>query len=53
MLFSPGATLAHLMLILVPFAASGLPYQRTLLAVVVCLLLLANGSFILSPARPF
>jgi hypothetical protein len=47
LLFSSSATLAHLVLIGIPFAASGFPAKRGLLAAFALLLFLTNGAFIL------
>jgi hypothetical protein len=46
-LFSAGATLAHLLLVAIPFAASSFPWKRPLLAGLAALLLITNASFIL------
>ncbi len=49
LLFSPSATLAHLLLLAIPFAATGLPERArvTLLALLAALLLVNNGLFII------
>lgn len=46
LLFSPSSTLAHLLLMIVPFALSSLPARGLLLAAVAGLLYLGNGAFI-------
>jgi hypothetical protein len=46
-LFSPPATLAHLLLVAVPFAASRLPAKRGILAAFALLLFVTNGTFII------
>jgi hypothetical protein len=46
MLFSSSVTLAHLMLIAIPFAASSFPWKRPVLAGLAALLFVANASFI-------
>jgi hypothetical protein len=46
LLFSPGVTLAHMLLIGVPFAASRFPAKGQLLLVCAVLLLVNNGAFI-------
>jgi hypothetical protein len=48
-LFSSSVTLAHLMLIGVPLAASRIPAKRALLAALATLLFLTNGAFIVGP----
>lgn len=50
LLFSPGVTLAHWLLILVPFAASRFPAKRALLAILCGLLFAINSSFMVGPA---
>ncbi len=45
LLFSPAVTLAHLLILGVPFAASSFPAKRVLLAAFAVLLLLVNGRF--------
>jgi hypothetical protein len=45
-LFSPGVTLAHLMLLAIPFAASSFPWKRSVLAGFAALLFITNASFI-------
>jgi hypothetical protein len=49
MLFSPSATLAHLLLLAIPFAATSLPEKArvTLLALIAATLFVNNGLFIL------
>ena len=49
MLFSPSATLAHLLLLAIPFAATSLPERAkvTLLALLAALLFVNNGLFII------
>jgi hypothetical protein len=49
MLFSPSATLAHLLLLAIPFAATSLPERAkvTLLALLAALLFVNNGRFII------
>src|SRR5262249_38529280 len=49
LLFSSGATLAHMLMICVPFAASGFPAKRALLAGLAMLLFITNGAFIIGP----
>jgi hypothetical protein len=49
LLFSSSVTLAHLLLIAIPFAASGFPHKEWLLAACPPLLLITNGSFIIGP----
>jgi hypothetical protein len=49
MLFASGATLPHMLLIAIPFAASAYPRKQALLAGLAALLLVVNGSFILGP----
>ena len=46
MLFSSSVTLAHLLVIAIPFAASSFPWQRPVLAGLAALLFIANASFI-------
>jgi hypothetical protein len=46
-LFSPPATLAHLLLIGIPFAASRLPAKQAILAAFALLLFVTNGTFII------
>jgi hypothetical protein len=46
MLFSSSVTLAHLLLIAIPFAASGFPWKRSVLAGLAALLFVTNASFI-------
>lgn len=50
LLFSPAVTLAHWLLVLVPFAASRLPAKPVLLAVLCVLLFAVNSSFMVGPA---
>ena len=45
-LFSPGVTLAHLLLVAIPFAASSFPWKRPVLAGFAALLFVTNASFI-------
>jgi len=47
MLFASGATLAHLLLVGMPLAASRLPAKRETLVALALLLLVVNGTFIL------
>jgi hypothetical protein len=47
LLFSSGVTLAHMMILGMPFIASGVPAKRTLLAAFAALLFIVNGSFII------
>jgi hypothetical protein len=47
-LFSSSVTLAHLLLLLVPFTASTFPAKGVLLAATALLLLATTGTFILS-----
>ena len=49
LLFSPAVTLAHLLIVGVPFAASSFPAKPWLLAAFAALLLIVNGRFILAP----
>lgn len=46
-LFSPAATLAHLLLIGIPFAASSLPAKQGVIAAFALLLFITNGTFII------
>ncbi len=46
LLFSPAVALAHLLIIGIPFAVSGLPAKPMLLSVLAALLLITNGAFI-------
>ncbi|HRF09002.1 MAG TPA: hypothetical protein PL193_10220 [Xanthobacteraceae bacterium] len=46
LLYSPSVTLAHLLLIAIPFAASRLPYKEALTATAALCLLVTNGLFI-------
>jgi hypothetical protein len=48
-LFSPSATLVHLLLLAIPFAATGLPERAkvTLLALLAALLFVNNALFII------
>jgi hypothetical protein len=48
LLFSSSVTLAHLLLIAVPFAASRFPAKCGLLGAIALLLIIANGTFIVS-----
>lgn len=47
LLFSPAVTLAHLVLLVVPFAASRTPHREKLLGAIGVLLLVVNGRFML------
>jgi hypothetical protein len=47
LLFSPPATLAHLLLIGMPFAASRLPAKQGILAAFALLLFITNGTFVI------
>jgi hypothetical protein len=47
LLYSPGVTLTHMLLIAIPFGASRFPAKGLLLLVLAVLLLLNNGAFIL------
>jgi hypothetical protein len=47
MLFSSSVTLAHLLLIAIPFTASSFPWKRSVLAGIAALLFITNASFIL------
>jgi hypothetical protein len=47
LLFAPSATLAHMLLVAMPFAASLYPHKGRLLAAFAALLFITNGSFIL------
>ncbi len=49
LLFSPAVTLAHLLIIAIPFMASTFPAKRLVLIALLLGLLIANGSFILIP----
>jgi hypothetical protein len=46
LLFSSSTTLAHILLVAIPFSGSNYPWKKSLLAVLVALLFIANGSFI-------
>lgn len=46
LLYSPGVSLAHLLLIAIPFAASRLPYKEALTATVAICMLVTNALFI-------
>lgn len=48
LLFSSGVTLAHLLMIAIPFAASRFPARQLLLGAVAVLLIVTNGAFIVS-----
>ncbi|HEY7551632.1 MAG TPA: hypothetical protein VH913_19200 [Hyphomicrobiaceae bacterium] len=48
LLFSSSVTLAHLLLIAIPFSASRFPAKQRLLGVVAILLIVTNGTFIVS-----
>jgi hypothetical protein len=47
MLFSSGTTLAHMLLVAIPFAASRLPAKQGILAASAALLLIVNGAFMI------
>ncbi len=47
LLFSPAATLAHLLILIVPFARSDFRWKGTALAAIAASLFLANGAFFL------
>ncbi len=49
LLFSPAVTLAHLLIIGIPFVASSFSAKRLTLVALIAGLLIANGSFILIP----
>jgi hypothetical protein len=49
LLFSSAATLPHMLLIAIPFAASSYPWKRALLAGLAALLFIVNGTFIVGP----
>jgi hypothetical protein len=49
LLFSPSVTLAHLLLLAIPFAASRFPHKEWLLAACAAFLLITNGSFVIGP----
>lgn len=49
MLFSPSVTLAHWLIILVPFTASCFPAKRALLALLGVLLIVTNAGFMVGP----
>lgn len=49
LLFSPAVTLAHWLIVLVPFAASRFPAKPTLLAVLCVALIAANAGFMVGP----
>ena len=51
LLFSSSVTLAHLLMIGIPFAASSFPAKRTLLLIFAMLLFLTNGAFITGEPR--
>jgi hypothetical protein len=48
LLFSSSVTLTHMLLISIPFAESGFPAKRALLASIAVLLFVINGTFIIS-----
>ena len=50
LLFSPAVTLAHWLIVLVPFTASRFPAKGGLLAALCVLLIATNASFMLGPA---
>ena len=47
LLFSPAVTLAHVLIVGLPFAGSQLPYKKTILTAIAVLLLVNNGRFML------
>jgi hypothetical protein len=49
MLYGSGATLAHMLLIAIPFGTSRLPGKQVILAGCALLLLIVNGAFIIGP----
>jgi hypothetical protein len=49
LLFSPAATLAHIYLIAIPFAASRFPGKRLVLALFAALLFANNGAYFIGP----
>lgn len=49
LLFSPAVTIAHWLILLVPFAASRFPAKRALLAALCVLLFATNAGFMLGP----
>ncbi len=49
LLFSPAVTLAHWLIVLVPFAASRFPAKRAVLVVLCVLLIVANAGFMVGP----
>jgi hypothetical protein len=49
LLYSASVTLAHLLMIAIPFSASSFPAKRVLLAGLAGLLFVTNGAFILGP----
>ena len=48
-LFSTGTTMAHLLIVAIPFASSALPGKRALLGICALLLFVTNGTFIIGP----
>ncbi len=53
LLFSPAVTLAHIMLVVIPFSVSRLPKKRTLLMAAALMLLIINGSFMLKASSDY
>ena len=49
LLYGSGVTLAHMLVLAIPFAASRLPGKRLILAAVALLLIIVNGAFIIGP----
>ena len=49
LLFSPAVTMAHILMVAIPFAAANFPARGPLLAAFAVLLLLRNGAFIAGP----
>ena len=47
LLFSSSTTLAHILLVAIPFSVSHYPWKKSLLAALAALLFIANGSFII------
>jgi hypothetical protein len=47
LLFTPAVTLAHMLMLGIPFAASRIPAKSVLLTALAALLLIANGAFII------
>jgi hypothetical protein len=48
-LFSSGTTLAHMLVLGIPFARSGMPGKQVILAACALLLFIINGTFIIGP----